>query len=465
MGVHMVSRMSLSFAAPLALAFALAATPAAATDAGTLDEELRLNTAITVQSGVITLGDVFQGYLSRPEKVVAQAPKPGQRLVLTAEWLADTARTYGLNWQPANTFDRAIVHQPGQTITNREILDAVKATLVASGMPAGFDIAVNTPLTPVTIAMNASKDIDVRETQYDAAAKQFSALVQIPPHDPQAVFMQVRGVAFATVQVPVLKEAAGKNTIISADMIDVVAIAQDQVNPATVTDPNHLIGKTPKIFLKAGHPIRDTDVVQITMMEVPVLTTSIEREGRITFEQIKMLNVDAARVPADAVTDPDFLVGKSTRRNLAAGAPIRRGDVALVRQVEVPVAARDLPRGTTVTEDDITWVTMNAGEVVGDIATDEEDILGQATRFLVRAGQPLRSHSIAKEVAVKRGQAVTVLWSVQSINLTAMGSALEKGAVGDVIRVNNTKSNQTVLAQVIDSRTVRVAAPDQISSR
>jgi flagellar basal body P-ring formation protein FlgA len=466
MGTRLISRLASGFA--LSLAVMLAASPLAAASsdsANTLDDELRLNTAITVKTDVITLGDVFDGYLSRPEKVVAQAPKPGQRMTLTADWLADVARTYGLDWQPANGFDRAVVYQPGLTVTTADILDAVKEALVANGMPANYGITAATPIAPVTVAMNASKAADVREAMYNSAGKTFSALVQIPPNDPQAVFIPVRGVAFATVQVPVLKEAAGKNTTISADMIDMVDMPQDQVKPATLIDPNLLVGKTPKFFLKAGQPIRDSDITQVSLVEVPVLITDMDRDGRITKDHIKMASVNAASVPADAVVSPEFLIGKSPRRNLAAGAPIRRADVAVVRQIDVPVAARDLPRGTTVTENDITWVTINEGDITDAVVTDESEIVGQMTRLALRAGQPVRKHSVAKAIAVERGATVTVLWSVKSINLTALGHAMERGAVGDVIRVTNSKSNQTVLAQIVDSRTVRVAAPEQISAR
>lgn len=468
MGVRMVSRASSSFAARFAVALAatFAAAPmamAAGTDM--IDEELGLKTTITIQAPVVTLGDVFDGYLARPEKVVTRAPKPGQRMELSAEWLAATARTYGLNWQPANSLDRAIVYHPGQNVTNGDILAAVKASLVANGMPAALEIKSSTPITPVTVSLSAAKDVGVRETQYDAASKVFSAVVQVPANDPNSVFLQVRGVAFATVQVPVLKEAVGKNATLTADMIEFITVPQDQVKPATVTDPDQLVGKTPKMFLKAGEPIRETQLTHIVFLQIPVLIDGMDRDGRIGDEHVKMIEVDAALLPPDAVTDTAFLIGKTPRRPLTAGAPIRRADVALMRQVEVPVATRDLPTGSVVSESDITWVMVNASEAVNGVASSPDEIVGQATRYLVRAGQQFRANSIAKEIAVKRGQSLTVLWSVQSINLTARGTANEQGSVGDVIRVTNIKSNQTVLAEIIDARTVRVAAPAQMSAR
>lgn len=460
MGFRFVTR----FALPLAVT--LAATPLAAASGGSatsLDEELRLNTAVTVQGDTITLGDLFDGYLSRPEKVVGQSPRPGQRMVLSAEWLANVARTYGLDWKPVNSFDRAVVYQPGATVGPAEIVETVKQALVAHGMPASYGINVSSQIAPVTVSIAAPKGAEVREALFDAGNKNFSAIVQVPPGDPQAMFIQVRGTAYATVQVPVLKEGVGKSTTLTADMIDIIALPEDQVKGATLTNPDLLIGKTAKIFLRAGQPIRDSEITQVNFVNIPVLISDMDREQPITSKNIKMVAVDAATVPADAVTTADFLVGKTPRRGLMAGAPIRRGDVAIVRQVEVPVAARDIARGTTVTEDDITFEMINETDIVGDVAMNVDEIIGQVTKLTLRAGQPMRRNAIAKATAVERGQMVTVLWSAGSMNLTAQGKATEKGAIGDVIRVTNTKSNQSVLAVIVDSRTVRIAT--QTSAR
>ncbi|MGE4065000.1 MAG: flagellar basal body P-ring formation chaperone FlgA [Rhodospirillaceae bacterium] len=466
MSLRPVSGMQKSFT--LSLAVMLAASPLAAATSGSansLDEGVTLKTAITVESDVITLGDVFEGFLSRPEKVVAQAPKPGQRMTLTADWLEDVARTYGIAWRPANSFDRAVVYQPGVTVTAAEILAPIRNGLIESGMPAHFDLKPAAPLAAVTLAATAPKDIGVRELVYDAPGKQFSALVQIPADDPQAVFLQVRGTAYPTIEIPVLKQPVGKHTTISAEMIDFIRVPQDEVRPSTIIDPNMLIGKTPKMFVRAGQALRESELAHVTLIELPMLAADAPRGERITADHIVTVAVDAERVPRDAVTTADFLIGKSTRRALAGNIPIRRGDVATVHDIEVPVLTRDIPRGATVTEADITWLTMNEADVVGEIVMDVDAIVGQVARLSLKGGQPVRKHSVAKAIAVDRGQMVTVLWSVKSINLTAQGHAMEKGGVGDVIRVTNSKSHQTVLAEIIDSRTVRVAAPDQVSSR
>ncbi len=454
-----LARIAQPFAAAL-----LVSMFAAASLAADLDEQLHLNTSITAKDDSIRLGDIFAGYLSRPEKIVASAPQPGQRLTLTAEWLGDLARKNGLDWAPGNAYDRAVVYQPGQVITAQEITTAAKKELLAKGLPANYSIGAPLNFTQVTVSMHAAADIGVREAFYDAASHAYSAVIEIPPGDPKAQFIPMRGVAFATVTVPVAKDNVPKNTIITAAMLTTLELPQDQVKATTITDASLLVGKSPKGFLKSGQPVFENDVAQMSLVDVPVLTVDMQRNSMIAKGHVRLVAMNAEDLPRDAVTSAAELIGRSPRRVLVAGAPIRRGDVQTTKELRVPVLTRDLIRGATVTEGDLNWVTMNESEMPHQALIDAEEIVGRQTKHAMRAGQELRGYDIARPVVVQRGRLVTIVFSLPMIKLTAQGQATENGGVGDVIRVLNTKSNMTVTAEVVDSHTVRIVS-QQIASR
>jgi flagella basal body P-ring formation protein FlgA len=114
---------------------------------------------------------------------------------------------------------------------------------------------------------------------------------------------------------------------------------------------------------------------------------------------------------------------------------MRRGDVQMIRQVQVPVAARDINRGETIDAKDITYVSMNDIDVVTNVIMDEDAIVGRLTKHPIRAGQTLRGFDIFRPTAVERGKLVTIVWSTAAMNLTAQGLAQQPGGIGDVIRV------------------------------
>lgn len=437
---------------------------AAANEAMGLDDQLQLNTAITVSGKDVHLGDIFTGYLSRPEKVVAQAPRPGQRLVLSAEWLNTLARTYGLGWRASSGYDRAIVYQPGQTVAPQDILAAIKADLIAKGMPANYSIAPNGQIPALTVASSAAIDVGVREAFFDARSKTFSAVVEVPPGAPNTQFVSLRGTAYPVVTVPALKESAPKNTVITAEMLTTLDLPEDQVRTDTITDPAVLIGKAPKNFVRAGTPVRENDVAQMMLVDVPVLTTEMRRDMTIAKTNITFATFNASDLPGDVVTDPHQLIGHTPRRFIPAGAPMRRGDVQMIHEVQVPVASRDLNRGEVLDSQDISWISMNDSEVAANTIVEESELMGRATKHPIRAGSTMRTYDIARPVAVERSQLVTILWSTPAMNLTAQGKAMETGGVGDVIRVINTKSKTALLAEILDDHTVRIAS-QQTASR
>jgi flagella basal body P-ring formation protein FlgA len=436
---------------------AVLSTAAAAADplAGPEPLPIRLNASVTVPGDTVTLGDVFTGDLAQPEKVVGKAPAPGQRAILPADWLADVARENGIDWRPTSSFDRAMVFRPGQTIAAAEILDAVKGALIAHGMPGNFGLKAP-GLQPAVVAMDAPRTVAVREALFDATSGAFSAIAEVPAGDAAAQFLAVRGTAVAVVPVATLKHGIGRNTIITADMVTTSEIPESEMAAATVTDPAFLIGKAPHAFIKAGQAIREGDVSHVSLLDVPVLRAEIQRGTEIAAAHVMWISVNVADMPADVVTDEKQLIGKTPKRFVPAGAPIRRGDVQTLNRVEVPVAARDIRRGATLTAADVDWIEVNQTDIAGEVVRTEGDLIGMVATQTVRAGQTFRPLSVKRAVVVPKGKAVTVIYATKIMTLTAKGAALQDGGIGQVIRVANTKSKTTVFAEVIDAETVRV---------
>jgi flagella basal body P-ring formation protein FlgA len=448
----MTTRFTIAAAAALLMTFA---DTAAAVDLGE-SKPIRLIASVTVAEDVIRLGDLFGPEVARADKAVAQAPLPGQRVVLSSDWLAKQARSNGVDWQPAGPFDRAMVFRPGQTIQGADILAAVRAELQSHGMPENFGVKPYATINPVTVALNADKKIVVREAIYDAATNAFSAVAEIAPGDASAVYLPVRGTALPVVNVPALKQGLARNTVINAEMIEQIDVPEADIAVDTVMDANSLIGKAPRGYLKSGRAIRQAEIFHLTLTEIPVLRGELRRGGEIKASDIIWVAVNADDVPSDVVTDETHLIGKTPKRFLASRTAIRRSDVQTVDIVEVPVAARDIRRGTTLSAEDLNWVQMSEQDIIGEVVRDEKSLIGQIANAGVRAGQTFRAVSVVQPVAVAKGKSVTLIYHTRVMNLTAKGKALEDGAVGRVIRVVNAKSNQTVFAEVIDTDTVRV---------
>lgn len=99
----------------------------------------------------------------------------------------------------------------------------------------------------------------------------------------------------------------------------------------------------------------------------------------------------------------------------------------------IPVAARDLPRGATLTEADIAFRPATASD--RPAAAPATPGAGWVTRRVIRAGEPLREPGVGKPVLVRSGQPVQVVWRGKGIALRIRGVAARSASLGERVPV------------------------------
>lgn len=122
-------------------------------------------------------------------------------------------------------------------------------------------------------------------------------------------------------------------------------------------------------------------------------------------------------------------------------------------RMPVLVAARALERGRPVVADDlrVSMETMRPGQL-----TEVRDIIGKAPRRDFREGEPLGERWLTAPPIIERGDQVEIVVSQGALSIRARGEALERGAVGDDVRVRITANSRVVRGRVVDSSTVEV---------
>ena len=131
------------------------------------------------------------------------------------------------------------------------------------------------------------------------------------------------------------------------------------------------------------------------------------------------------------------------------------------------VAARAIPRGTTLTAEDIAYAsaatpaqhTLPHGvatlESPNRAAESNDLLIGWMTRRMITAGELLRAPAIEAPVVVKSGDDVEVLWRQGGIAVTAHGRATRSAATGDRIVVR-LSAQRTIEGSVVAPGRVQV---------
>ncbi len=84
------------------------------------------------------------------------------------------------------------------------------------------------------------------------------------------------------------------------------------------------------------------------------------------------------------------------------------------------------------------------------------DVVGQEARVVLYAGRPILLDDIGPPAIVTRNQIVRVLFQGSGLSISTEGRALERGAVGDRVRIMNLSSRATVFGQVQQDGSVQV---------
>lgn len=121
--------------------------------------------------------------------------------------------------------------------------------------------------------------------------------------------------------------------------------------------------------------------------------------------------------------------------------------------IRIPVAARDLVRGTILSSSDIKW----ADTTLTDGSTPEAANVapGWVARRVIRSGEILREPGVAKPDLINAGDAVDVIYSTPGVAIRLRGTAIGRGSKGDevYVKLDNRRRLHGVIA---GPNTVRV---------
>jgi len=120
---------------------------------------------------------------------------------------------------------------------------------------------------------------------------------------------------------------------------------------------------------------------------------------------------------------------------------------------ETLVAARNLPAHSVLAAGDL---ARGADPVPGALR-DPAQAIGLETRVAIYAGRPVFGADLTKPAVVERNQIVPLTYFHAGIAISTDGRALDRGSVGDRVRVMNLASRSTVVGRVGADGSISVA--------
>lgn len=222
-----------------------------------------------------------------------------------------------------------------------------------------------------------------------------------------------------------------------------------RLDQAVVIRPSQIIGQTDieraitNALAERGAP--DRFQIEFASRRL-ALHIPIEAEAQIMVEDIQY-QPDDERFTAILTVPGDHAAGRRTRVS---------GRIHAV--LDVPVLNRRMDAGDVISESDVDWLEIRKERVERDTIVDLAQLVGMTPRRAVQSGTVIRANAIRRPIMVEKNSLVNVHLVKGALRLTAQGRALEAGSAGDVIRVQNTNSKNTIEATVASPGTVVVSA-------
>ncbi|MPV70250.1 flagellar basal body P-ring formation chaperone FlgA [Burkholderia sp. BE17] len=164
---------------------------------------------------------------------------------------------------------------------------------------------------------------------------------------------------------------------------------------------------------------------------------------------------------APACDEPYDIVATDTKALTRMRFSVRcrgesRATVYLVKaRIDTPmlVAATALAPGQTLGEADFRRDVRDFA-LTPDALTDPATAVGRMLRRAVKAGQVIHARMLKGVEAIRRGQAVQIEANTGPVHVSVPGTAMQNGAIDDVIRVKNASTGKVITARVTGTGTV-----------
>ncbi|HPP40251.1 MAG TPA: flagellar basal body P-ring formation chaperone FlgA [Candidatus Kapabacteria bacterium] len=152
---------------------------------------------------------------------------------------------------------------------------------------------------------------------------------------------------------------------------------------------------------------------------------------------------------------------------------IKDGKVISTEQIRVkirkfrliPVTTRFVRSGETLSNADfiikrVDVTNFNESELVLD-----NSVVGKITKNGIPKDNPLKISDLSNDIIIKKGQIVTIIAQSGAISIKTLGTALQDGGAGDIIRVKRSGQGNIVLTGTVNELGFVLLSNNSISSR
>ena len=288
----------------LTLAFTLALLSATAAFA-----QPSLKGDITVNTDIVTVGDMFDNPGELAETAIFRAPSPGTTGIVPLADVQNAAKLIGLTDFDNVGYTRVRVLRASTTVDAPVLDKLIDANLASRNLlPEGVTADVHYDLTDVSFAAAQVPDpVTLTDLRYAGDTGAFSARVTIAGIDEP---VDLTGSIQLMTTAPRLIASQPAGTLLTRDAFELAPVALSTANAGNYADIDQLIGKQLVHSARSGIMLKASDVAEPKVVTRNALVTVLLKAGAMT------LTVKGTALGSGAAGDPVDVMNTATKKIL-----------------------------------------------------------------------------------------------------------------------------------------------------
>ena len=243
---------------------ALALVPVLLMAGAFVADAAELNSSATVARDVVTLGDVFDNAGDAADVIVGAAPAPGTSIDISVSKLSLLARRNGLAWRNTTGLTHISVSRNGVTVPDADVSSAIVSAIKDNNPSLLPTTSMQVDFTGgnagIKVGEQDATTVKVEQISFNVRNGAFDAIVRAPANDANATLRRVIGRAYAVADVPVLLHDVTPGTVVTQADIQWIKLPAARVSSNVITTTTNIIGMSPRYPVRAGEPVRLTDM-------------------------------------------------------------------------------------------------------------------------------------------------------------------------------------------------------------
>lgn len=282
-----------------------------------LAEALRLRAEAIVEGDVVQLGQLIEGMEKGAEIPVFRAPAPGTRGTIRADRVIAAAREMGVAGADKITLsgiETIRIIRPGRVVSRHDMQNAIARAFSERGAKGDIEVVLDDHLQPRLFDMTRTEELRVVSLLNTAPGGRFEARIALSG-DTSGDSWVVTGTMMETREVAVLANDTDRGEALQKRDLTLVKRRIGTLPSDVVASAEDLVGMVPRRIIRAGEPIRASDLAKPILVEKNQIVSVIYAAPGISLsmraraqsngskgESIRVQNLSSKRIIEGVVT-------------------------------------------------------------------------------------------------------------------------------------------------------------------